>query len=469
MKIKKYGMTLSIIMFIFFSCRKFIQVDTPSQLLTTSNVYANPNNAESVLAKAYFNLADIYTQFYSGWGCLGLAMSSDELVPYNPNDNTLMALYTNEFVTGNSFVNDTWASSYQTIYAANSIIENVHQTNFRDSIKNELLGQAHFLRAFCNFYLVNLFGDIPLVTTTNWQQSKSLSRSKTPEVYQLILSDLEFASEHLQTNYNTGKGERIVPNRFAAEALLARVYLYLENWERAEAYANDVIKATDFFSLVAPNDIEKPNNKEAIWQLKQFSNGRYYSQVGRVLIPRQKNSNIGPLGYFPSTFLTSFETGDLRKLNWIDSTTITTSGNVFYYPYKFKTNESSALSSYSEYQTMLRLAELLLIRSEARLETNQLALAAQDLNMVRKRAGLPNITFELTKTSLKEALIKERRFELFAEWGHRWLDLKRWGIAGSVLKLINEKKWEETDLLFPIPGSDLLMNPNITQNPGYNF
>jgi len=147
-------------------------------------------------------------------------------------------------------------------------------------------------------------------------------------------------------------------------------------------------------------------------------------------------------------------------MSWVDS--ITESGQTYYFPFKYKIQSGATLT---EYSMVLRLAELYLIRAEARVYLNNLSGAEEDLNVIRNRAGLP-VTDATDNTTLLNAIMQERRVELFTEWGHRWLDLKRTGQADSVLAP-QKPQWQTTSVLYPIPQSEIQNDPNLIQNPGY--
>jgi hypothetical protein len=113
--------------------------------------------------------------------------------------------------------------------------------NLTLGLRSQLIGEAKFVRAFCYFYLVNLFGDVPLVTSTSYTVNTGLGRTSVNEIYQQIIQDLKEAQEMLSTSYPTpGK---VRPNKWAATALLARAYLYMGNWADAEAQATAIIDA----------------------------------------------------------------------------------------------------------------------------------------------------------------------------------------------------------------------------------
>jgi hypothetical protein len=139
----------------------------------------------------------------------------------------------------------------------------------------------------------------------------------------------------------------------------------------------------------------------------------------------------------------------------------------YYFPFKYKLNKPE--DPQSEYLMVLRLAEQYLIRAEARAQQGDLTGARSDLNVIRHRAGL-NGTNTSTKETLLTAILKERQVELFTEWGHRWLDLKRTGKVNAVMTMVTPQKggvWENFKQWYPIPRQDLRLNPNLTQNEGY--
>ena len=158
--------------------------------------------------------------------------------------------------------------------------------------------------------------------------------------------------------------------------------------------------------------------------------------------------------------VSAFEPGDSRRLRWLDS--VTYLGTKYYYPAKYRNTAASV----TEYYTVLRLAEVFLVRAEARAQQNKLPEAVADINTVRVRAGLAPLLTTIGLPQVTAAIEAERRFELFAEWGHRWFDLKRWNRASAVLSPL-KSGWTEPDGLYPIPQDEIINNSFLTQNPGY--
>ena len=138
--------------------------------------------------------------------------------------------------------------------------------------------------------------------------------------------------------------------------------------------------------------------------------------------------------------------------------------DTYYFPFKYKLDTNSGTSQ--EYSIIFRLDEQYLIRAEARVHLGKLAEAKNDINKIRQRATLTN-TSSSTPEELSQAVLQERRVELFTEFGHRWFDLKRTGKAGTVLSVI-KPAWKDRDNLLPLPASELLANSHLLpQNQGY--
>jgi hypothetical protein len=337
------------------------------------------------------------------------------------------------------------------------------------------------MRAFCYFYLVNLYGDVPLVLATDYKQNALLARTGKDQVYQQIISDLKDAQNLLSDKYldgsltaYSGTPEKVRPTKWAATALLARTYLYTEKWTDAEAQATSVINNSTAFSLDTLNGVFLKNSKEAIWQLQPIRNGVYSNtQEGAFfkLPSTGPNTTQYPV-YLSNNLLNSFEPNDQRRSKWVDSVVVSISGvpTAFYYPSKYKIGQVN--TAVAEYSMVLRLAEQYLIRAEARANVAGTGLggAIADLSSIRTRAGLSVYNGPANKDSVLNAIYHERQVELFTEWGHHWLDLKRTGKVDAVMSTVTPQKggtWETTDQLYPISSTELQRNPNLTQNSGY--
>jgi starch-binding outer membrane protein, SusD/RagB family len=450
-------------------CKKLMNIPPPVGTIITSQVFSTDGQAASAAANMYYGMINARQSFASSAMTILAGMSADELITFDQAyTDQFIQFQLNELIASNSYVNGSlWSQAYSTIYNANAILAGLTDySGVHDSVKNELTGEAEFVRAFCDFYLVNLFGDIPLVTSINWQKTNLLVRTPATQIYQAILADLKDAQQRLPGDYSAGNGQRIVPNKWAATALLARLYLYTGDYVDAETQADSLINNSSLYSLMAdPNAIFLINSNEAIWQLQQSNSTNTFTATpeGYWLIPR--NATFQPNFYLTPQLLNAFESGDIRRAEWVDSTIY--GGITYYYPYKYKTGSAEAVpdGTYTEYYMVLRLGEQYLIRAESRAQQNDLSGAIADLNIIRTRAGLPN-TSAASQQDLLTAIAHERQIELFAEWGHRWLDLKRTGNAGPVLSPI-KPAWTNNAALYPIPLNEIMADPNLIQNTGY--
>ncbi|WP_316814260.1 RagB/SusD family nutrient uptake outer membrane protein [Pedobacter heparinus] len=468
----KFGMTTLIICCICaLSCRKFVEIDPPKTSLIKATVFTDDATATATIIDIYGQM--INGAAYSSGVVNGLSfkagLAADELDNYSTIVDRI-EYATNNLTPLTSGLNATfWLVPYQTILKANAVLEGLSASiGLTPAVKSRLEGEAKFLRAFAHFYLVNLFGDVPLVLTTDYRINGVIPRTSKTEVYQQIIKDLKDAQNLLSINYLTATGtvtpERKRVNKFAATAMLARVYLYTGDWLNAETEASKVISYTDLYGSEVIGNMFLKNSKEAIWQLGRDAGNA--ADAATFLIP---NTAIIPAnGALKASLITLFASGDLRKLNWIDSLVRPTAK--YYYPKKYKV---TAISPISEYAMVLRLGEQYLIRAEARAHQGSKVIgsnsAESDLNFIRNRAGIGN-TSATNEATMLAAIEQERRFELFTEWGHRWLDLKRTNRADAVLGPLKGITWQTTDQLWPIPQEQILNDPAMAnqQNPGYN-
>lgn len=237
--------------------------------------------------------------------------------------------------------------------------------------------------------------------------------------------------------------------------MLARVHLYNGQWQEAEAEATAVIGSGSYSLVSNLNNVFLMNSNETIWQLMPTSTS-LNTWEGNQFIPATSAAPTYPL---TASLLSSFTAPDQRKAAWTKSVVVSSVN--YTHPFKYKVRTGTTLT---EYYVVLRLAELYLVRAEARARQSKISLALADLNTIRTRAGLANATIS-DQAAMLLAVEQERRLELFAEWGHRWFDLKRTGRANALLAF--KTGWQDTDTLYPIPNAELLRNPMLTQNPGY--
>ncbi len=239
--------SIAVLFFLLTSCTKLISISPPTSTITTEEVFADSADATAALLGLYSSAGSTGNNLYLTNGGLSLytGSSSDELVNFLTGVDANY-LYINAIISNNGTVeNYFWVPAYKIIYNANACIEGVQSASgISQATKNKITGEAKFLRAFVDFYLVNLFGDIPLINTTDHTTNALLPRTPAGEVYASIDNDLHDAESLLPPDYSASPGSRTRVNSKAATALLARYYLYQGKYDSAESEANKIINNT---------------------------------------------------------------------------------------------------------------------------------------------------------------------------------------------------------------------------------
>lgn len=438
-------------------CDNFVELPLPNSQLTGAKVFEDRTTANAAMVDIYSKLRD--TGILSGMSTgasATLGMYADELSYYGSGVESGLP-YTNNLLPTSNIVSDYWKQSYHQVYLSNAVIEGVqHSAGLAAADKNQLTGEALFVRALVHFYLVGLYGDIPYVTTTDYQRNRLVERMPADRVYASIIADLEQAVLLLPEQYITS--ERVRPNRYAAQALLARAYLYHGDWPEASNAASAVLNNSVYWLETDPDKTFLKESASTIWQFMPKLDGNNADE-GTSFIFKTGSSSFVAL---TPSFVEAFENGDLRRTHWIRS--VANGTETLYHAYKYKQNSNTGTSV--EYSIVLRLAEQYLIRAEARARQGELIGAKEDLNKIRSAAGLPD-TAAVTAGEIIAAVLNERQYEFFTEYGHRFFDLKRTGKLDAVLSG-TKSGWDTTDQLWPVPETELVSNPMLgPQNPGY--
>lgn len=453
-------------------CKKFVQIPPAPNLIVTSQVFSDSTDADAAVLGMYSNMTYSPTALrtYNGGITVYAGLSADELYPTSTSTTPTAAMqrefYTNAINPAtNSFSGSHWQTCYQLIYLANAVIEGLTGSSaMTSSARDQLIGEARFVRAMMYFNLVNLYGAAPFITSTNYEINAVMPRTPVDSVYRGIISDLLLAQRMLPDQYVTAG--RVRPNSYTASALLSRVYLYRKDWIDAEDVASRIINNSGTYKLmnnlneVFLSSLSTPNT-EAIWQLIPVYPG-FETTEGYFFVPG--STGIIPNYVISDFLLSAFEADDQRKTSWINANTV--EGQTYNYPYKYKRGRDG---DGVELYMVFRLAEQYLIRAEARAQQGKLDEAAADLNTVRARAGLAPVSAGSSE-ELLAAIYHERQVELFCEWGHRWYDLKRTERVNTVMSVVTPIKggtWDPNHQLFPIFQTELNQNHFLTQNPGY--
>jgi hypothetical protein len=349
-------------------------------------------------------------------------------------------------------------------------------------LKTRYEAEAKFLRGYFYFNLVRLFGDVQLVTTefSDPNEGHGIQRTSASKVYEQIISDLSFAEANLPETIGAAEAGRA--SRWAAKALLGKVYLTQKNYASAATKLNEVIASGQFnvtantYAAVFSPSTSFAANKDVILAV-QYKSGNIGqgSNIWNSSIPwgvGLSNTVWGVAsgtgdGYFRPTLELeqSYEAGDLRKAASMATSYQNGSTTVQErYPVKYRQNGIVFGDADVDYP-ILRYADVLLMYAEALTEQNQAAVAIPFINQVRARAGLAARPTTLTQDETRLLIEKERRSE-FAFEGHRWFDLVR---TGRYLPVMTSKGYatKEFHKLFPIPQRETDLNSSLGQNLGY--
>jgi hypothetical protein len=443
------------------SCKKLIEIPAnPPNQIPAAQVFADSADIMGAIAGVYgnFKVAGGGTGLASGLVTQYAGLSADELSYNNAGDAGSLQFLNNGLSSDNGIVVSMWSAAYQQVYYVNASLKGIAPSGgVSDSLKRQLTGELKVIRALHYFYMVNLFGGLPIVTSTDFNSTASLPRASVDSVYGLIIDDLNSARSLLKAAYPSAGRARI--NLYTADALLAKVYLYRGQWAAAADVASEVVNSGSYSLVSDLNKIYLDGSTEAIWQLPAKGITSQTSE-GANLIPGSIYSI--PNWSVATTLLNAFETGDARKTSWISS--LVYSGKTYYYPFKYK-NRLTAAATTEDYM-MFRLGELYLNRAEALANQGKTDSALADVSRIRVRAGLRAIASVASKDDLLKVIAHERQIELFCEWGARWFDLKRTGTIDAVLGA-GKTGWQPFDALYPIPQSEITNNSFLTQNPGY--
>ena len=439
-------------------CEDYIEVDLPSSQLTSEMVFEDKVTAEAALTEIYAKMRSTGMLSGTAQGLSGaMGLYADELFYYGSATYFAAAFYNNAVLPSTSQTVSWWSGAYNQVYGANAVLEGLAASSMiSESDKAPLRGEALFCRAFLHFGLLNTFGDIPYISTTDYRVNRLAQRMPASEVYDLMIDDLLQAQSLLPQDYLTA--DRTRPNKSAAQALLARVYLYSGQWQEAAEMASAVLNNSALYAEVPVENTFLKNSTSTIWQFSPAAEGQNAAEGATFIFL----AGPPPFAALRQELVNGFEPGDLRRLHWVKE--VTGANGPWYHSYKYK--ERVSTGSTLEMSIVFRLAEMILIRSEARARSGDLIGAIEDLDRIRLHAGLQPSEAG-TEAEIIQAIMKERQLELFTEFGHRFFDLKRTGNLNSALAPL-KPGWQSTDAHLPVPENEFVTNPALgSQNPGY--
>lgn len=461
-------------------CQKFIDL-TPSDNIVVSNFYKSESDIKLALTGTYSNLRGIYNDYYQF-----SELPSDNARTFGESESSRGIFDKLTWVPSTPGVSGAWNDAYRTISFSNIIIARIDPIPFANpATKTQYTGEAKFLRALMYFNLVRYFGDVPLVLTeiTNEADAYTYSRSPVATVYAQIEKDLLEAEAALPATYPAA-ADKGRATKGAAQSLLGKVYLQEKKWPDAEAKLGQLVLGTNPYQILPDLNnvfgLGHDNNAEIVFAAQYAASGfsegnRFVHEMapgpsGTAITGVVANSTcVGTLDLY-----NAFEAGDARKTAYVG---VFGTGDVYYWAKKLIYPVTQINEGDNDWP-ILRYADVLLMYAEALNNNGKTALAIPQLNRIRTRAGLAGKFLTATPAAdMQLAIEQERRVELCFE-GQRWYDLIRWGkdlstmqafkAAYSTLDPANFNLTPRPEArLFPLPSRELVLNPNLTQNPGY--
>lgn len=448
-----YSSLLFLATILFQSCENTIEIGLPTDQIATENVFKDKRSATSALANLYINLREnsIFSGKVQGIGT-NLGLYSDELEPiFAPPGSDNILIYNNSLDPTRYVISSLWDASYSNIYAINSFISGVTNSDgITSEEKEHFLAQGYVLRSMYYQVLTQIYGDIPYTSSTNYKANTKISKTPVSEVLKLIEQDLLEAIEIL--SYSDESSNKYYPNKAVAELILAKNYLLQKRYEKAESYAKLVMDNPLYNLETDLSKVFKSSAKSTLWQLANSSSDAATYEARNYILYSSDFGNI-----LSSTLLNSFENNDLRKQIWVKN--FQNTGKIHAYKYRNRTNNTDECS------ILFRIEEAYFILSEALIYQNREKEAVVYLNTIRQRASLLALPNTLDKEQTLLAMLKESQKEFFLEHGRRFFDLKR----NNKLSLLKTSKpnWQDKHTLFPYPEKEILINPNLNPQNDY--
>lgn len=455
---KKYcqGILIVVTLLVTGSCERVLE-PPPVDLLVDDLVLQGPDDIEPVRLGLYNAMRSFgSTTIFAG----------DFTADYIQNNGTFTdfnELGTKNITAANSLARTLWGNIYGTIYIANFIHEKIGSVvRVPQYVKDELLAEAKFCRAYAYFIAVQTFGDVPKVVTTDVETNRNIARAPKDEILAWVREDLEQALGVLPLRWNADNAalNKQFATKNAVRAALARYHLYQGEWALAESYADSII-ASRVQSLDSSyvTVISTEFDSETIFELAYANSssddpGTSSTGLNNILVGRREvipsNNYVQQIihnnaGTRRATISFNPNNQGGRDNGW----TVT----------KYGTPDEG-----NNNITVFRLAEIYLIRAEARANQGKVAGALEDVNVLRKRAKAPMANFTTQAVALN-VIETERLYELSFE-GHRWYDLKRTNRLDAVMNAFSPN-WESKYNLWPIPVTEMQTNKLLTQNNGY--
>ncbi len=445
MRALKYIYSIGIVA-LLSSCADYLDVKPLESISDTQTIY-DKASSETAIRGVYAALA---SGSYYGTTFQSIGYLSGDNIQWTGSQSQVQEFINKKVNADNSTIAGAWTAIYVTINRANNVLAKVPTVTdplLTEALKTQIIGEAYFIRALAYFDLARTWGGVPIVTkpTASPTENRGIGRSTQAETYAQVLKDLEAAEPLLPLT--TG---RYRATRKTVWALRARYHLYQKEWAKAEEYATKLLTDTNYrllkpFNTFFANDAR--GTQESVFEIFYSAN-----EPNAHRNQWQPQTNGGTRQWAPNDAIVALlndpTIGGTRSTLVAKDNQNRWYGNLYY------------RTPASDPSYIIRIAELYLIRAEARANQDKLTDALADLNAVRDRAGVAASTAASTSAVLL-AIENERRVE-FALEPHRWYDIVRTGRAAQVFNLTDANR-----LVLPIPAGELLIDKSLVQNQGY--
>lgn len=488
-------LTITIGILAFTGCEDSLELN-PITSETSATAYDEPAEIEAALIGVYNSFGGGGNREYFQWDLLNFQDTRSDNAYAGGDVPELFAVDFINIVPTNSRLSGHWGAFYSAINKANNVLERaplIKDEEFKASRLDQVMGEAYFLRAYHYYHLVTMFSGVPLITSTTKSirpEDIYVPRSTSVEVYAQILSDLEKAINLLPDTFPSNFETKSRATSGAANALAAKANLQkptpdfqaaLDHILALENSSANYELLSDYNKLF---DGSNENNVESILEV-QFDGIIHGSFRPSILSPPSRSIQswrkfITPSHDIINLFLNENDIVRLtatvlfENVNWIDEYWGNQQGSSVPFVYKWKNAVGWDQSTTNNY--LLRYGDIVLLKAEALNGLNKLVEATAQVNRIRARVNLPNLTVQQSnsKEALKLAILNERRLELAFE-GERWNDLVRNGEAISTMNNLKERDLRTGEfvnynmtpekLFLPIPQTERDLNPSLI--PGF--
>ncbi len=475
----KSAMRLTIILVLFqlSGCESILDKE-PIAILDAGSFFQTENDAVQSINAAYNPL--LFNNANNNFLWAFAEVTGDAAIPGGDGSRPgIVEMETFSYTPRTEELNSYWKLQFKGITQCNLVLDNIVKVNMPEGSKNQIIGEALFLRSYYYFLLTQVFGDVPLYLKVTPPDQLKIKKISKADIYKQISSDCDKAANLLPLSHNGSNTGRATKG--AALALAAKVSLYVNDYNKVLEYTSK-IKALNTYKLVKDyreNFMKlSQNNTESVWEIQHTN-----LELGVGNFINQWWASIKFLGYgfaeVTPLYVSVFEPNDPRLKFTVAMNNDPYFGLIYknsfssttYSPRKFlqPNSELTQKADGDINYPAIRYAEVLLWEAEALIELGRMQEALAPLETVRARARaqtavpgtLPAIT-STNQVTLRQAVRRERQTELGFEL-HRFFDLVRWGIAVESLPGFQKGKHE----VFPIPQTEIDLNPSLLQNPNY--